>query len=367
MHGSTLRQDLEVETRRPSPGRTDRGHGRVGIGFDWLIVALSAWFLGGLYLDGWAHIHVPELETFFTPWHFVLYSGFVVLALVLAVTAMRNRRRGAPWAQVMPPGYGLSLIGAALFLTAGVADLIWHVLFGIEDGVEGLISPSHLALAFGGGLIVTGPLRAALRREEMGRRWSEHWPMVLSLTILLSVFTFFTEYASPFGTTWVAYVPEPRTAGHVFLRQALGLASILIQSAILMAHVLYVLRRRPLPIGSLTIMLGVNTALMAVIHDTYLATGPVPLIVAAVLAGLAADICHWWFRPAPDRVGAFRGFAFATPAILYLFYFFAVMITASLWWSVHLWTGSIALAGGVGWLLSYLVVPPDAGSTSQRR
>ena len=25
-----------------------------GVGFDWLIVALSGWLLGGMYLDGWA-------------------------------------------------------------------------------------------------------------------------------------------------------------------------------------------------------------------------------------------------------------------------------------------------------------------------
>jgi hypothetical protein len=29
------------------------------------------------------------------------------------------------------------------------------------------------------------------------------------------------------------------------------------------------------------------------------------------------------------------------------------------WWSVHLWTGAIVLAGLVGWLLSYLILPPQ--------
>src|SRR5262249_51137011 len=65
--------------------------------FDWLIAGLSAWFLGGIYLDGWAHTHVPALETFFTPWHAVLYSGFAAVAFALAVTQARNMRHGAPW------------------------------------------------------------------------------------------------------------------------------------------------------------------------------------------------------------------------------------------------------------------------------
>jgi hypothetical protein len=33
-------------------------------------------------------------------------------------------------------------------------------------------------------------------------------------------------------------------------------------------------------------------------------------------------------------------------------------VTQGLDWSVHLWTGSIVLAGVVGWLLSYLIVLP---------
>jgi hypothetical protein len=366
MTSTVMAADLGVNAARPAPSRAereDRGSG----GFDWLIVALSAWFVGGLYLDGWAHIHVPQLETFFTPWHAVLYSGYAALALALGVRAARNRWRGAPWARVVPPGYGLSLLGAALFLAAGLADMVWHELFGIEDGVEGLISPSHLALALGGGLIVTGPLRAASRRpDELARRWLARWPAVLSLVILLSVFTFFTEYASPFGTTWAAYPPDSRSVDHVFLHQAIGLASILIQSLILMAHILYVLRRRPLPVGSLTVMLGVNAALMAIIHDKYLASGPYPLIAAAGLAGVVADLLYWRVRPAPERPGTLRGVAFATPAILYLFYFLALIVTAEVWWSVHLWTGSIILAGGVGWLLSYLMVPAVATAPARR-
>jgi hypothetical protein len=358
--------DRDASAPRPAPPRAEpEDHGSVG--FDWLIVALGLWFVGGLYLDGWAHIHVPELESFFTPWHAVLYSGYAALALTLGVTAARNHRRGAPWVRAMPPGYGLSLVGAGLFLLAGLADMVWHEIFGIEDGVEGLISPSHLALALGGGLIVTGPLRAASHRPDTPtRRWLARWPAVLSLTILLSVFTFFTEYASSFGTTWAAYPPHPRTADHVFVHQAIGLASILVQSVILMAHILHVLRRRPLPAGSLTVMLGANTALMAIIHDKYLASGPYPLIAAAVLAGVVADLLCWRARPAPDRPAALRGVAFAIPAILYLLYFLALMATASIWWSVHLWTGSIILAGGVGWLLSYLMAPATGSAPARR-
>jgi hypothetical protein len=32
---------------------------------------------------------------------------------------------------------------------------------------------------------------------------------------------------------------------------------------------------------------------------------------------------------------------------------------------VHLWTGAVAIAGGVGWLLSYLVLPPADSRAGQ--
>ncbi len=323
------------------------------------MVVLSAWLIGGLYLDGWAHIHIPSLETFFTPWHAVLYSGFFAMAAALVVTLVRNRRQGGVLASALPAGYGLSMVGAILFLIAGVGDMVWHVVFGIEDGVEGLVSPTHLALALGGGWMVAGPLRAALGRAEApGQRWLARIPVALSMTVLLSLLTFFTEYASPFGSTLVAETPGGQGPGAMFVHQGLGLASILLQAALLMGLVLYVIRSVRLPLGSLTIVLSINTALMAIIHDRYLATGPYPLIVAVALAGVIADILYWWLEPSARRVGALRCFAFATPAVLYLSYFLAVMVTARIGWSVHLWTGSIVLAGGVGWLLSYLVVPP---------
>ncbi len=352
MASSSVAIRPEPRTRVPvDQDATARG----GVGFDWLMATLGAWLLGGLYLDGWAHIHFPGLETFFTPWHAVLYSGYLAGALALVLTFYRNRRRGVPRSRALPVGYRLSLVGAFVFFFAGVADMGWHVVFGIEDGVEGLISPSHLALALGGGLMVTGPLRAGLHGPALvTRRWIAEMPMVVSLTLLVSLITFFTEYVSPYGSTWVAKTP----GGMLFLYQSVGLAGFLVQPVVLMGPVLYVLRSRPLPLGSLTFLLSVNVALMAVIHDKFLDTGPLPLIGAAVLAGLVGDALLRWLRPSPDRILAFRTVAFAVPAVQYLFYFVTIMLWAHVSWSVHMWTGAIVIAGGVGWFVSYLVVAP---------
>jgi hypothetical protein len=186
MWNSTVAIGPEPRTTASKP--SDRGAAAIGgVGFDWLMVALGAWLLGGLYLDGWAHIHVPALETFFTPWHAVLYSGYLAGAAALTATFHRNRRRGASWSSALPAGYGLSFGGVFIFLFGGVADMLWHVIFGIENGVEGLISPTHLALALGGSLMVTGPLRAGLHGGVAAApSWISRMAMVASLTLLLS-------------------------------------------------------------------------------------------------------------------------------------------------------------------------------------
>ena len=48
--------------------------------FEWTMIILGCWFMAGILLDGWAHRHIPQLETFFTPWHAVLNSGYLAVA-----------------------------------------------------------------------------------------------------------------------------------------------------------------------------------------------------------------------------------------------------------------------------------------------
>ena len=69
--------------------------------------------------------------------------------------------RGSEPDRMLPTGYGLSLVGCALFGLGGVIDMFWHLRFGIEVSLQALISPPHLLLMAALGLIVTGPLRAA--------------------------------------------------------------------------------------------------------------------------------------------------------------------------------------------------------------
>lgn len=331
-----------------------------GSGYDWTVVLLSFWFLAGVILDGWAHNHIPELESFFTPWHAVFYSGFLAVAGFLMATLVRNHAKGYPWRRAMPPGYELSCLGVLIFMVGGVGDLIWHEIFGVEVGIEALLSPTHLTLALGGSLMLSGPFRARWRRpsdqDDRIGRWVDLLPPLLSLTFLLSTWTFMTQHVHPLVDTWAAAGFRPRSQNVPALRQSLGVVSILFQAGVLMGLVLLTVLRWRLPLGSLTLVFALNAALMSFMRDQY------RLIPAAALAGFAADLLLRWLRPSTVRSGALRLFAFAVPTINYTLYFAVLIVTQGLDWSVHLWTGSIVLAGVVGLLLSYLLIPPAQDS-----
>jgi hypothetical protein len=333
-----------------------------GSGYDWTVVILSFWFLTGVYLDGWAHNHIPELESFFTPWHAVFYSGFLAVAGFLMATLVRNHAKGYPWRYAMPPGYELSILGVLIFSVGGVGDMIWHEFFGIEADVEALLSPTHLMLALGATLFVSAPWRAGWRRlpneNDRPQGWVESLPQFLSMTFLLSLWTFMTQFAHPLVDPWAAAGFSPRSQNFPFLRQSLGIVSMLLQTGLLMGLVLLAVMRWFLPFGTLTLVFTLNALLMSFMHDEY------RFIPAAALAGVAADLLVRWQKPSVERSGPLRLLAFVVPVLYYAFYYVVLMLTQGISWSVHLWTGSIVLSGTIGLLLSYLILPPRLTSPS---
>jgi hypothetical protein len=322
-------------------------------GFDWIIALLSTLMIGGIHLDAWAH-HAFAVETFFTPWHGILYSGFLATAATLVGTFVYHVRQGYPWQQAMPRGYRLSLYGVVFFFVGGVGDMLWHIAFGVENNLEALISPTHLLLGVGGALIVTGPFRAAWRRAGQLGVWTTVGPALVSVTLLFTLFTFFTAYANPLNETVMRQGQRPGSAEEAAASQALGIASILLQTGILMGLVLLIVRRWRLPLGAFTLIILFSTALGVSVHEDF------HLLPAALLTGLVIDGLYWLLEPAETRPSALRLFAFLVPTAFYTVYFITLSLSQSLWWSVHLWGGAITLAGITGWLISYAYLPPMA-------
>lgn len=321
--------------------------------FGWWMTLGSSWMVVGLYLDGWAHRHLHDLDTFFTPWHGVLYSGFLACAGLLTWRRFRRPLSGAPRFGDLPPGYGPSFLGVVIFALGGIGDLIWHELLGVEADLDALLSPTHLTLAAGGVLIVSGPFRAEwFRQRSADLTHAQAVPMLVSLTLVLSVFAFFTQFAHPLVHLWPAGPPPD----HPFMPQALGIASILLQTALLTGAVLFAVCRWHLPFGSLALVMTLSAALVGGLenHPDFAWLG--------LISGLIADALLRTLKPSIRRPTAFRVFASLVPATFYALYFAALARAAGLWWSVPMWAGSIVLAGAVGWLLSLLILPPAAES-----
>jgi hypothetical protein len=324
----------------------DRGSIPATMRFEWFVVALCTWLMTGAYLDSWAHRHLARLETFFTPWHAVLYSGMLAILSFLAITALRNRGKGESPSQVLPAGYGLSLAGCVLFGIGGVIDMLWHLRFGIEVSLGALISPPHLLLMLALGLIVTGPLRAAWRRPQSRAPFTA----VISASLLLSTFTFFGQFDQPLVNAWAA--SHAAAAGSAWYVQELGILGIMVQTALLTGVVLYLLSRFTLPFGSITLLVGLNGALLGSLEQNF------DLIPIAIVGGLLADLIMVWLRPGPERVVALRVAAFLGPVGVSSLYLLFVGVTRGIGWPITLWLGSVLVSGAIGVLVSYLTIHP---------
>jgi hypothetical protein len=355
------------------PTRNEKLQAVSSLRFDWIMVVVSVWWLGGLFIDGWAHSNIPQLETFFTPWHAVFYSGYLAVAFTLLVQILLNLRQsalssggstpslitlvreslpGQRWRQAIPTGYELSVLGVVIFGVSGIGDLTWHLLLGIERSTEALLSPTHLGLALGIGLALSGPLRAAWHRSEAKPSWRQLGPAIFSLTFTFSLLTFFTAYASPLITPW----PIIDTSSS----PTRGITDILLITALSMSFVLLALRRWRLPFGTFTFMFGLNGALMVAFSPNSLLVS----VPTALLGGLAADLVYRFLRPSVDQPASVRLFAFLVPTMFFILYFVDLAIVGpiifhgGILWSAPFWAGAPVIAGITGFLLSYVMLPP---------
>lgn len=332
--------------------------------FDLAATLFAGWFVLGMYLDGWAHNHIPQLETFFTLWHAILYSGFFALAGLFAVTQYRNVAKGASWKAALPPGYAWSLWGIAIFAFGGLSDFLWHSLFGIEQTIDALFSPTHLILACGAGLMVTGPLRAAWARRGDQRGWKMLFPAIFSLLYLLLLFTFMTQFANiMISPTIVSQDYTPPDYDFVAILAAVtGIVSLLVPAVITMGVILFALRRWTLPFGSLTLLIGIsNLAMYLMRADDLWRYSPAkywPIIFVPFVVGLLADMLLLRLKPSPERSGTLRLFAFIVPFVLYTALVLMIGAIGGLSWEIHMWIGVPFLAGIICLILSFLVVPP---------
>jgi hypothetical protein len=329
--------------------RTARPSGREAFAY----AGFTVWILTGLVLDGWSH-NTDRPETFFTPWHGLLYSGFLASAAWGTMEAARLRRTGL--AQELVDRW--SRLGVGMFAAGMVGDFTWHQVFGIEVGIDALLSPTHLLLFGGGLLLATTPLRVAAGDPTL----QEGYPPAATVAPILvaagatTVLTgFFTMYLNGFRGGVAAYVTSAfGRSGAAEERVIQGVATVLVTTLVFVIPLLVavrIVRTRP---GALTATVTVaGIALSGLDGFSHPA-----LILAAVAAGIAADAVVALGRP--ELVGV------AVPLALWPAWFAVLRATGTMAWNAELWTGSCVLAtllGGGLTALAHLGAPDgrDAG------
>jgi hypothetical protein len=329
---------------------------------DMVTAVLCGWVITGMVLDAWAHQNVSRLETFLTPWHAVLYSGFAAVAAWMVSRALAARR-SRPLRVGVPVGYGLGLVGVALFLVSGIGDGVWHTIFGIERNLEAALSPTHIGLFLGALLIFTTPLRAAWSSNRLGPAppLRALLPALLALTFTTLLVSFLFFYLSAFRDP-LATRPFGGGAGSLagslplaaYARE-LGVASVLATNLLLIAPVLLLLRRWRPPFGSATLLFTTVAFCTSVTEE--LAFGEV--VIAALVGGLVADWLIAQLAREPDRTRAHRLVATIVPLALWGPYFLVLQLRHGVAWPAELWTGSILFASLSGFVLSLLMLPPS--------
>lgn len=311
------------------------------------VMVLSVLMTAGVVLDFRNHVSGIsfEEEGFFTPEHVFFYTAFLFIGLTLFSVTYYNRRQGASWLGAVPDGYKLGILGVFVFGFGGFGDYIWHSLFGFEVGVEALTSPTHLLLAAGSFLFVSSPLRATWydTKESRGK---DLIPAIVSATLAVLVLLLFTLYVNP-----LTYA-VPAEAGAESAR-SLGIAQILIFTAIMTGSSLMLVRRFTLPPGTFTFLFGVTSVASTFPELDF------EFVPAIVVAGVFADILYRFTRPSLERIRSFRLFATLVPLVAFGLYYVTISVvsTMSIVWTIHVWAGSVVLAGVTGLLLSYLMVP----------
>jgi hypothetical protein len=308
-------------------------------------VLLATVMEAGGILDGWAHTHVPSLETVLTPWHGVLYGGYLATAGWIGLQVLRCRRDGQRGIMAIPLGYGLGVVGVIGWGVAGMLDLgVWHQIFGIERGVEALLSPSHLMLAASELLIITSPLRAAWSDPGLAPAPSIRavLPAVWSAVLAAQLVGFMLQYDIAF----LQIVPNADPVA--------GISAVLVTNAILVGTLLLLLRRfQGIPPGTVALLYTGTAGMLGglIEFDGW------PLVIAALVGGAVTDVLAWRLRSWPARFASYAIVAGGSSLALWSAYLLAVASLFSFGWSVELWGGAITLAIGSSLGLALIAAP----------
>ena len=302
-----------------------------------LLIFSMTWFLVGTWIDASAHSYLNvDLESFFTPWHAVLYSGyaFSVLSQAYVKTSIKDY------------SIDVGILGAVIFGIGGGLDLLWHTFLGIEQGVEPLVSPSHLMLFLGAFLMLAYVFASRPSQESLDT------PAVITIGAALSLITFITQFLHPYlnvgAFLWSR--EEELAAGSLFF-QAL-LASMVF---------VFIIRFRPTK-NQIFIMYTMSFVYLS-FHSVL---GNLELMAAKVLWGivfgyLASQITNWYYKTQnKQKMQIATSLVAGLYGLLFVLYLFSVSIyfEQDMVWRFYGLGGLVTVPLLFGYMIGSLGVSP---------
>jgi len=330
-----------------------------------VMTLLCVWFTVGLFLDAWAHNNVPGLETFFTPWHGVFYSGALATTAWVAWTVRGGLRTDGHYLRAVPIGYGSTVIALVAFAVAGVGDFTWHTIFGIEQNIDILFSPTHLGLGASMFVIVTTPLRAMWADGSRPARPGlvALLPAVGSTAFATTIVLLFLQYANVIVNGNGDMIMAMSNLDQGFTASVV--TSMAVTSVVLLLPVLTLARRWLLPFGTATAIYAAAAALSGAITGFDNRN----MIIALVVGGVLVDLLALRLRPRPEAPNRFRAFAGLAPVVTWAAFVAAAFLDPPHWFGFaeapvpqpELYTGAPLVQGLIGLLLAFVLVPPTPG------
>lgn len=313
---------------------------------DAVVVAVMACFVFSAYLDAYAHVKVPGRviqDAAIAGQAGLTASWFAAIAFLFFLFA-RGLRQGRPWNRALPDGYMGSLGAALVFGAALIADNYWPLAASNNTlGLDLLFTPPNVVKIAAAAVMVSGPLRSAARRGESPAGIIT----LISAALLLSVFTFATQFIHPLIDPWSASDPKQVPASvPLWVAQNLGVSALLVQATILAVSALLLNNIFGLRPGSLTLVFTVNGILVTLTKTHFY------LLPVAVLTGLAGDAWLAWSARRPGRPSASLC---AVIAGAFTLSYMAEIVIIGTAWNFSLWAGVIVAATMVSWTMGRLL------------
>lgn len=311
-------------------------------------VLLGLWMTVGLFMDGYFHQNLAgDAESFVTPWHAVFYGGFAASAWWLATISGRQAAGSLDWRlRFLPRGYEGARAGLVLFALGGAGDAAWHTAFGVERGVDALLSPTHLMLFAGLVLILTAPLRAALAAPESP---PSPWILVGSVTSATALIGFFLNFVWGLGIAGFARVVYDPISEAGETQVIAGVASMLVTTIVFFGAAKVILSGDRPPVGALTVLFGTVALLVSLAFDED-AEG----VAAAIVAGVALETLLRVPSSPGNRVGGLPAVFGVASTVLWLTYLGALSALDGIEWPAEIWLGAIVLSGLTAYAIAAL-------------